>query len=127
MESIILNSSEKVLASEPYRPRGNTDFVGRLHEIKTVTAAWIGGGAQPPLSPLLVGEPGVGKNRLVYELSRRVGLDLYIFQGHEDVTAEDMAWTMQPVLDHVQSRLGMEVHAFMTAVLGAVRQSSKFQ
>jgi hypothetical protein len=44
-----------------------------------------------PLSPLLVGEPGVGKNRIVYELAMLKSQPLYILQGHEDVTAEDMA------------------------------------
>jgi MoxR-like ATPase len=97
METITLNHSKKVFASEPYRPRdgARTGFVGRTHEMKMITAAWIGGSALPPLCPLLVGEPGVGKNRLVYELARRSGLDLYIFQGHEDVTAEDMACTVR--------------------------------
>lgn len=97
MDTITLNQSKKVFASEPYRPREGmrSNFVGRLHEMKMITAAWIGGSALPPLCPLLVGEPGVGKNRLVYELAKRSGLDLYIFQGHEDVTAEDMACTVR--------------------------------
>jgi MoxR-like ATPase len=97
MNSITLSSGKRVLASEPYRPREGTFscFVGRLQEMKMITAAWIGGVGSPPMSPLLIGEPGVGKNRLVYELSRRSGLDLYIFQGHEDVTAEDMACTVR--------------------------------
>jgi len=94
METMTLNS-KTVFAPEPYRPQVTSDFVGRLHESKMITAAWIGGSAQPPLCPLLVGEPGVGKNRLVYEQSRRTGLELYIFQGHEDVTAEDMACTVR--------------------------------
>ncbi|MSU64305.1 MAG: MoxR family ATPase [Pedosphaera sp.] len=116
MESMTLNSSKKVLASEAYRPRATSDFVGRLHESKMITAAWIGSSAQPPLCPLLVGEPGVGKNRLVYELSRRPGLDLYIFQGHEDVTAEDMACAVRfsdepgRTMDYVVSPLVTAMH-----------------
>jgi MoxR-like ATPase len=116
MEAMTLNHSKKVLASEPYRPRSFSDFVGRLHESKMIAAAWIGGGGQPPLCPLLVGEPGVGKNRLVYELSRRTGLDLYIFQGHEDVTAEDMACTVRfsdepgRTMDYVASPLVTAMH-----------------
>ena len=93
MDKITFKNGKSVLASEPYRPReaALSTFVGRLRELKMVTAAWIGNSTVPPLSPLLLGEPGVGKNRLVYELARRTGLDLYIFQGHEDVTAEDLA------------------------------------
>jgi MoxR-like ATPase len=118
MNIITLNNSKKVLASEPYRPRDGAlaGFVGRLPELKMVTAAWIGGSRQPPLCPLLIGEPGVGKNRLVYELACRTGLDLYIFQGHEDVTAEDMACTVRfsdepgRNMDYVASPLVTAMH-----------------
>jgi MoxR-like ATPase len=116
MEWITLNNCKKVLASEAYRPRTVSEFVGRLQEARMITAAWIGGGALPALCPLLVGEPGVGKNRLVYELSRRTGLDLYIFQGHEDVTAEDMACTVRfsdepgRTMDYVVSPLVTAMH-----------------
>lgn len=97
MNAITLSNNKQVLASEPYRPSEGTlsNFVGRLQELKMITAAWIGSSAQPPLCPLLIGDPGVGKNRLVYELSCRSKLDLYIFQGHEDVTAEDMACSVR--------------------------------
>lgn len=118
MKTITLNHSKKVLASEPYRPRDGvrSGFVGRLHELKLITAAWIGGNGMPPLCPLLIGEPGVGKNRLVYELSRRAGLELYIFQGHEDVTAEDMACTVRfsdepgKTMDYLASPLVTAMH-----------------
>ena len=33
--------------------------------------------------------------RSIYEISRRTGRQLYIFQGHEDVTAEDLACTVR--------------------------------
>ena len=82
-----------VIPSKPYQPvhLRSGDFVGREREMTLIAAAWIGGPYSPPLSPLLVGDPGVGKNRIVYELSRRTGRALFMFQGHEDVTAEDLA------------------------------------
>jgi MoxR-like ATPase len=118
MDKITLKHGKAVLASESYRSREATlsTFVGRLRELKMVTAAWMGGGVLPPLCPLLLGEPGVGKNRLVYELSRRTGLDLYIFQGHEDVTAEDLACTVRlsdepgRTMDYVVSPLVTAMH-----------------
>jgi MoxR-like ATPase len=118
MDKITLKNGKTVLASEPYRPREATlsTFVGRLRELKMVTAAWIGSSSVPPLCPLLLGEPGVGKNRLVYELARRTGLDLYIFQGHEDVTAEDLACTVRfsdepgRTMDYVVSPLVTAMH-----------------
>lgn len=82
--------NKAVFVSEPYRAAA-APLVGRRAELELITAAWIAGKHGLPLSPLLLGEPGVGKNRLVYELARRTGKDLYIFQGHEDATAEDLA------------------------------------
>jgi MoxR-like ATPase len=79
-----------VRLSQPYYAR-TTALVGREPELALLTASWIAGRANLPLAPLLLGEPGVGKNRLVYELARRTAKNLYIFQGHEDVTAEDLA------------------------------------
>ena len=86
-----------VYQSEPFLPdsRFMTGFVGRTIELKYITAAWMAGKNTLPLSPLLIGEPGVGKNRLVYELAQKTNRDLYIFQGHEDVTAEDLACSVR--------------------------------
>jgi MoxR-like ATPase len=81
-----------VQVSSPYQPalRAEEELIGRDQEARMVLASWIGQPGFPPLAPLLVGEAGVGKNRLIYELARCTGKDLYVFQGHEDVTAEDL-------------------------------------
>lgn len=90
-------SNKLVWASEPYTPNSNylPAFVGRDKEMEMIMASWIAGPHTLPLSPVLVGEPGVGKNRIVYELARFTNRELYIFQGHEDVTAEDLACTVR--------------------------------
>lgn len=82
---------KSVYVSQPYVVPHITDLVGRTSELELITAAWMAGEGQLPLAPLLLGEPGVGKNRVIYEIARRTGKELYIFQGHEDVTAEDLA------------------------------------
>ena len=89
MDTIKLRDKH-VIASQPYRAQV-TDFVGRESEIKMIMASWLQADGSFPLSPVLLGPPGVGKNRSVYECARLCGKDLYIFQGHEDVTAEDFA------------------------------------
>ena len=107
-----------VWASDPYLPKQSMmgDFVGREEEMKLITAAWIAREGSLPLSPLLVGEPGVGKNRLVYEIARITGRPLYIFQGHEDVTAEDLACAVRfsddnsRTMDYVASPLVTAMH-----------------
>ncbi len=84
---------QNVRSSEPYEPGSARmgELVGRTAELRLIAAAWMGGADCIPLSPLLIGDPGLGKNRLVYEIARRTGKKLYVFQGHEDVTAEDLA------------------------------------
>lgn len=97
MHNIILSSGKSVLAPPPYQPNEWFDgpLIGRETERRMLLAAWLTGGAMPPLCPLLVGDPGLGKNRLVYELARLCGRPLYIIQGHEDITAEDLACTVR--------------------------------
>ncbi len=81
-----------VQLSQPYQPRkeDGDDLIGRTNECRMVLAAWIAQQTLPPLAPLLIGEPGVGKNRLVYELAHYTDKPLYVLQGHEDITAEDL-------------------------------------
>jgi MoxR-like ATPase len=81
---------KRVQLSQPYRARV-FELVGGEEEIKTILACWMGGEDIFPRSPLLMGEPGVGKNRIVYECARICSKELYIQQGHEDVTVEDLA------------------------------------
>jgi MoxR-like ATPase len=84
--------------------------------MKMIVAAWLSSRGSIPLAPLLVGEPGVGKNRLIYELAKRTNRKLYIFQGHEDVTAEDLACSVRfsdtehGKMDYVASPLVTAMH-----------------
>lgn len=107
-----------VWCSEAYEPNPGymSDLVGREKEIHLITAAWIPGHCTPPLCPLLVGAPGVGKNRLVYELSRMSGRELFIMQGHEDVTAEDMACAVR-FSDDPNNNMDYVVSPLTTAML----------
>jgi MoxR-like ATPase len=95
-QKIKLNN-KYVWTSDPYslNPLLLSNFVGREKEMELIMASWIAGSHTLPLSPVLVGEPGVGKNRIVYELARFTNRDLYLFQGHEDITAEDLACTVR--------------------------------
>jgi MoxR-like ATPase len=115
-EKIIIGS-KVVWASDHYQPDRDmvTEFVGRDRELKLITAAWMAGKHSLPLAPLLVGEPGVGKNRLVYELSHRTARDLYIFQGHEDVTAEDLACAVR-FSDTAETKMDYLISPLVTAM-----------
>src|SRR5258707_1931346 len=109
---------KQVYVRKPYRCPAEllTPLVGREAELEMITAAWMAGPGRLPLSPLLLGEPGVGKNRLVYELANRTGKDLFIFQGHEDVTAEDLACAVR-FSDEGRGKMDYIVSPLVTAML----------
>lgn len=122
MEKWNLKSGKQVLLSDPYNPKQGmmTPFQGRENELRMIFAAWIAGLHTPPLAPLMVGDPGVGKNRIVYELKKKTGLDLYIMQGHEDITAEDLACSVR-FAEGGQGRMEYVLSPLVTAMLrGAI-------
>jgi len=108
---------KSVYKSESFTPKHMFmgDFIGREKELMLITASWISGEKSMPMSPLLIGEPGVGKNRIIYELAQKTGRDLYIFQGHEDVTAEDLACTVR-FSDHSKSVMDYMLSPLITAM-----------
>jgi MoxR-like ATPase len=74
----------------PVRP-----FVGREDVIAQCLAAWLpGDDGQGSLHFRLVGPPGSGKNTLVYHLAHEhMNRPLWILQGHEELSPEDIACT----------------------------------
>ena len=116
MDRVELKSGKQVLAYDDYRPKAEMgEFAGRRHEMEVVHAAWIWSTKSPPLSPLLVGDPGVGKNRIVFELHKETGLPLYILQGHEDLTAEDLACSVR-FSDDAKDRMEYVLSPLVTAM-----------
>ena len=115
---LIGDGEKQVYVSRPYKlPQALTaPLIGRHLEMEMITAAWMTGPGRLPLSPLLLGEPGVGKNRIVYELAHRTGKDLFIFQGHEDVTAEDLACAVR-FSDDGRGKMDYIVSPLVTAML----------
>ncbi len=109
-------------AAEPYRLKEDAHdfFVGREQELKMVSASWIASGLRPPLNPLLIGEPGVGKNRIIYELAQTTGQELFIMQGHEDFTAEDLACAVR-FSDESNTKMDYVLSPLVTAMIkGAI-------
>lgn len=78
-------------------------FIARSAELQQCFACWgIDGETKimiddlPPLNFRLEGPPGVGKNEIVYELARQLDRPLYVIQGHEELTPEDLALVLVP-------------------------------
>jgi len=93
--TISINGKAVQLRS-PYDPKQKGRLIGRETEIGIIIASWMARRGQLPKAPLLIGLPGLGKSRLVYECAKLCGKELYTEQGHEDLTSEDLMGTIRP-------------------------------
>ena len=73
-------------------------WVGQEETMKQLLAAWsVVDDRDIPMSPRLLGKPGVGKTTLAYAAGKARGQDVYIFQATMDTRPEDLLIT--PVID----------------------------
>lgn len=92
-------SAEKLKRLQP-----QDTFVGRDAELRLCRAAWglnregteFRNDGVTPMHFRLQGEPGVGKNAIVYQTAITLNRPLYMVQGHEDLTPEDLAIALVP-------------------------------
>jgi MoxR-like ATPase len=69
-------------------------WVGQPDLVTQVLAAWLViGTGDLPLSPRLVGRPGVGKTTLAYHAGKSSGRPVYLFQATMDTRPEDLIVT----------------------------------
>src|SRR6185503_9957368 len=62
--------------------------------MRQLLAAWMVVHEQDiPMSPRLIGKPGVGKTTLAYAAGRRMGRDVFIMQATLDTRPEDLLVT----------------------------------
>ena len=74
------------------------NWVGQHDVLEQLLAAWlIIDPKDIPLSPRLIGKPGVGKTTLAYAAAKAINRDVYIFQCTMDTRPEDLLIT--PVID----------------------------
>jgi MoxR-like ATPase len=73
-------------------------WIGQQETLKQLLAAWsVVAPGDLPMSPRLLGKPGVGKTTLAYAAGRALGREVYIFQATMDTRPEDLLIT--PVID----------------------------
>src|SRR5439155_14671959 len=73
-------------------------WVGQDELMRQLLSAWMVVNEQDlPMSPRLLGKPGVGKTTLAYAAGRRMGRDVYILQATMDTRPEDLLIT--PVIE----------------------------
>ena len=69
-------------------------WVGQPELVTQVLASWLVIGDEDlPLSPRLLGKPGVGKTTLAYHAGRSMGRPVYLFQATMDTRPEDLIVT----------------------------------
>ena len=69
-------------------------WVGQDELVTQVLAAWLVIGDEDlPLSPRLLGKPGVGKTTLAYHAGRHLNRPVYLFQATMDTRPEDLIIT----------------------------------
>src|SRR3954471_20413456 len=73
-------------------------WVGQEELMRQLLAAWmVVSETDVPMSPRLIGKPGVGKTTLAYAAARRMGRDVFIMQATLDTRPEDLLVT--PVIE----------------------------
>ena len=91
MEKVAVDGVELYL-SEP--DQVHMQWVGQQELINQIQAAWLVIGHEDlPLSPRLVGKPGVGKTTLAYHAGRELNRPVYLFQATMDTRPEDLIVT----------------------------------
>lgn len=76
----------------------NFAWIGQKDVMDQLLAAWLVIDENDiPLSPRLIGKPGVGKTTLAYAAAKKLKKDVYIFQCTMDTRPEDLLIT--PVID----------------------------
>ncbi len=77
------------------RPAGlDLRWVGREDLVRQVLAAWLVLDERDrPMTPRLVGRPGVGKTTLAFAAAKRLGREVYLFQATMDTRPEDLVVT----------------------------------
>lgn len=85
----------KLHLSQPHESTGQ--WIGQSEILKQILACWIKVDEQDlPLTPRLVGTPGIGKTALAMAAAKTRGQELYIYQCTADTRPEDLLVT--PVL-----------------------------
>jgi hypothetical protein len=81
-------------------------------------ACWLtppkAGNAEPPLSPRVLGPPGVGKTTVAFTVAKEFAQEVYIFQCTSDTRPEDLLIT--PVIDSGQT-IRYHASALTTAMI----------
>jgi MoxR-like ATPase len=97
-------------------PMSNSyEWIGQREILNQLLACWLVVDDQDqPLTPRLIGVPGIGKTALAMAAARTRGQELYVFQCTADTRPEDLLVT--PVLSH-EGKIAYHASPLVTAML----------
>jgi MoxR-like ATPase len=91
------------------------EWIGQREILHQLLACWLVVDEQDlPLTPRLIGVPGIGKTALAMAAARTRGQELYVFQCTADTRPEDLLVT--PVLSH-EGKIAYHASPLVTAML----------
>ncbi|GIX00630.1 MAG: hypothetical protein KatS3mg111_3962 [Pirellulaceae bacterium] len=93
----------------------DAEWIGQHEVLKQLLACWLTVDDQDlPLTPRLVGVPGIGKTALAMAAARHRGQELYVFQCTADTRPEDLLVT--PVLSS-EGKIAYHASPLVTAMI----------
>src|SRR5947209_614086 len=93
----------------------DVQWIGQEEPLRQLLAAWmVIHERDVPMTPRLLGKPGVGKTTLAYAAAKRLGREVYIMQATVDTRPEDLIVT--PVIEGA-SRLKYVASPLLTAMI----------
>jgi MoxR-like ATPase len=116
MSSIIIDSVELI----PAHPVAtDVDWIGQEEPMRQLLACWrCVDDADLPLTPRVIGVPGIGKTTLAMAAAKKLGQDVYIMQCTADTRPEDLLVT--PVLSD-KGKISYHASPLLTAAMtGAI-------
>jgi MoxR-like ATPase len=112
MPSKIIDNVELIL-SNPIVV--DIDWIGQQEPMRQLLACWLSvADADLPLTPRIIGVPGIGKTTLALSAARRRGQDVYIMQCTSDTRPEDLLVT--PVLSE-KGKISYHASPLLTAAI----------
>src|SRR5262245_14989281 len=100
---------------------GLTPFVGRQRELGVLMDCFEQARGGRGQIVFIVGEPGIGKSRLLYEFRRALGTDAAWLEGHCVPFGQSTAFL--PLIDSLRRSFGIEGDDSEATMLGKIEQS----
>ena len=107
----------KIKLARPYEL--NFEWIGSKKVVNQLLAAWYcSHKGEKPMSPRLVGKPGVGKTAMAYAAGKKLGKEVYFFQATSDTQPNDLL--INPVIVETSkdtSRVEYVASSLVTAIV----------